>query len=125
MFATVLILFVFFFFQQPSSCAWLVCPCSSEPCGPSPPPDCLRPLGYIVLFGNASGKPAPFDVALLGLKGSLTLTRPGLPGTATDIHPLLFILCTLYIFYYILYVYFIHMYVYFAHILYILILYIF
>eukprot|EP00667_Euglena_gracilis_P014390 EG_transcript_14916 len=38
--------------------------------------DCLRPLGYIVLFGNASGKPAPFDVALLGLKGSLTLTRP-------------------------------------------------
>ena len=38
----------------------------------------LRPRGYMVLFGFASGPVAPFDPALLGVKGSLYLTRPGL-----------------------------------------------
>lgn len=40
--------------------------------------NCLRPRGYLVLFGFASGPVPPFDPALLGVKGSLFLTRPGL-----------------------------------------------
>jgi NADPH2:quinone reductase len=38
--------------------------------------DCLRPLGLMVTFGNASGTVPPFDVGVLGRKGSLYLTRP-------------------------------------------------
>ncbi len=38
--------------------------------------DCLRPLGTMVSFGNASGLVPPVDVGLLGRKGSLFLTRP-------------------------------------------------
>ncbi|WP_242395560.1 quinone oxidoreductase family protein [Anaeromyxobacter oryzisoli] len=38
--------------------------------------DCLRPLGMMVTFGNASGPVPPVDPALLGRKGSLFLTRP-------------------------------------------------
>ena len=40
--------------------------------------DCLRPLGLMVSFGNASGAPAPVDVLKLMQKGSLFLTRPTL-----------------------------------------------
>jgi NADPH:quinone reductase len=40
--------------------------------------DCLQPRGTYVGFGNASGKPEPFDVTLLSTKGSLYLTRPTL-----------------------------------------------
>lgn len=40
--------------------------------------DCLRPRGMFVGFGNASGKPEPFDMQILSLKGSLYLTRPTL-----------------------------------------------
>jgi len=40
--------------------------------------DCLRPLGLLVSFGNASGKVAPFDLGILAQKGSLYLTRPTL-----------------------------------------------
>jgi len=40
--------------------------------------DCLARRGMLVVFGNASGKPDPFDMALLGQKGSLFLTRPSL-----------------------------------------------
>jgi NADPH2:quinone reductase len=40
--------------------------------------DCLRPRGMFVGFGNASGKPEPFDMQILSLKGSLFLTRPTL-----------------------------------------------
>jgi NADPH2:quinone reductase len=40
--------------------------------------NCLRPRGYLVLFGTSSGPVPPFDPALLGVKGSLFLTRPGL-----------------------------------------------
>jgi NADPH2:quinone reductase len=38
--------------------------------------DCLRPLGMLVSFGQASGKIPPFDVGVLQAKGSLFLTRP-------------------------------------------------
>jgi NADPH:quinone reductase len=40
--------------------------------------DCLRPLGLMVTFGNASGPVPPFELALLSQKGSLYLTRPTL-----------------------------------------------
>jgi NADPH2:quinone reductase len=39
---------------------------------------CLRPRGLLALFGFSSGAVPPFDPALLGYKGSLFLTRPGL-----------------------------------------------
>jgi NADPH2:quinone reductase len=35
----------------------------------------LRPFGMMISFGNASGKVPPFDIGLLGAKGSLKLTR--------------------------------------------------
>jgi len=41
--------------------------------------DCLAPLGLMVSYGNASGPVAPFDLGVLGAKGSLYLTRPTLP----------------------------------------------
>jgi len=40
--------------------------------------DCLRPLGLLVNFGNASGPVPPFDLGLLAQKGSLYATRPTL-----------------------------------------------
>jgi NADPH2:quinone reductase len=39
---------------------------------------CLEPRGMLISFGNASGKPEPFDLALLAQKGSLYVTRPTL-----------------------------------------------
>jgi NADPH2:quinone reductase len=41
--------------------------------------DCLAPLGMMVSYGNASGPVPPFDLGVLGAKGSLFLTRPTLP----------------------------------------------
>jgi NADPH2:quinone reductase len=38
--------------------------------------DSLRPMGLMVTFGNASGTVPPFDVGVLGRKGSLYLSRP-------------------------------------------------
>jgi len=38
----------------------------------------LRPRGYLVLFGGASGPVPPFDPIKLSQKGSLFLTRPTL-----------------------------------------------
>ena len=38
--------------------------------------DCLRPRGYMVLFGQSSGHTDPVDPVLLQTKGSLFLTRP-------------------------------------------------
>jgi NADPH2:quinone reductase len=38
--------------------------------------DCLRPLGLMASFGNASGPVSPFDIGMLARKGSLFLTRP-------------------------------------------------
>jgi len=40
--------------------------------------DSLRPLGFMISFGNASGPVPPFSVGLLGQKGSLKITRPTL-----------------------------------------------
>jgi NADPH2:quinone reductase len=40
--------------------------------------DCLRPLGMLVSFGQASGPIPAFDLSLLAQKGSLFLTRPTL-----------------------------------------------
>ena len=40
--------------------------------------DCLRPLGLMVSFGQASGPVGPFDAGVLAAKGSLFLTRPTL-----------------------------------------------
>jgi NADPH2:quinone reductase len=39
---------------------------------------CLRRRGMLVGFGNASGKPEPFDLARLAQGGSLYVTRPTL-----------------------------------------------
>jgi NADPH2:quinone reductase len=38
----------------------------------------LRPRGYMVLFGQSSGKVAPLDPTILNTKGSLFLTRPSM-----------------------------------------------
>ena len=40
--------------------------------------DCLRPMGMMVSFGNASGPVPPFEPGILAAKGSLFLTRPTL-----------------------------------------------
>ncbi len=40
--------------------------------------DCLRRLGMMVSYGNASGPVAPFSVAELAKRGSLFVTRPSL-----------------------------------------------
>jgi len=40
--------------------------------------DCLRPRGFMVLFGAASGPVPPLDLQLLAAKGSLYVTRPTL-----------------------------------------------
>ena len=42
--------------------------------------DCLRPLGLMVSFGNASGVVPPFDLGELTRRGSLFITRPSLFG---------------------------------------------
>jgi NADPH:quinone reductase len=44
--------------------------------------DCLRPLGMMVSFGQASGPVPPLDVLTLSAKGSLFLTRPTLGSYA-------------------------------------------
>lgn len=46
--------------------------------------DCLRPLGMIVLYGNASGPVPPIDPLVLSRKGSLFLTRPTLAHHTAD-----------------------------------------
>ena len=51
--------------------------------------DCLRPRGYIVLFGQSSGPVAPFDPGKLAAKGSLFLTRPSLAHYMLDRNELL------------------------------------
>ena len=46
--------------------------------------NCLRPRGYMVLFGAASGPAEPIDPQMLNPKGSLCLTRPGLGHYLAD-----------------------------------------
>ncbi|MGA1195375.1 MAG: quinone oxidoreductase family protein [Candidatus Latescibacterota bacterium] len=40
--------------------------------------NCLKPRGYMVFFGNASGPAPPIDPLLLSQKGSIFMTRPTL-----------------------------------------------
>lgn len=40
--------------------------------------DCLRPRGLMVTYGQSSGAIGPVDLAILGQKGSLMVTRPTL-----------------------------------------------
>ena len=40
--------------------------------------DCLKPLGMMISFGNASGPVPPFSLAELASRGSLKITRPTL-----------------------------------------------
>lgn len=50
--------------------------------------NCLRPRGYLVLYGQAGGAVEPFDPQILNQKGSLFLTRPSLgyyAATAAEI----------------------------------------
>lgn len=46
--------------------------------------DCLKPRGYLVLFGQSSGPVPPFDPGKLAAKGSLFLTRPSLAHYTLD-----------------------------------------
>jgi NADPH2:quinone reductase len=46
--------------------------------------NCLRPRGYIVLYGQSSGPVPPFNPQLLSAKGSLYLTRPNLMHYTLD-----------------------------------------
>ena len=46
--------------------------------------DCLRPRGYLALFGQSSGPVPPLNLATLGSKGSLYVTRPSLPYYTLD-----------------------------------------
>lgn len=46
--------------------------------------NCLSKLGYMVLYGNASGPVTEFNPATLGPKGSLFLTRPTLFDYTAD-----------------------------------------
>jgi NADPH2:quinone reductase len=46
--------------------------------------NCLRPRGYMVLYGQSSGPVPPLDPQVLNAKGALFLTRPTLnPYIAT------------------------------------------
>jgi NADPH2:quinone reductase len=49
----------------------------------------LKPRGYLVLFGQASGPVEPFDPQVLNRKGSLFLTRPSLGDYVADREELL------------------------------------
>ena len=51
--------------------------------------ECLRPRGYLVLFGNSSGPVPPFDLGKLAAKGSLFVTRPTLIHYASNREELL------------------------------------
>jgi NADPH2:quinone reductase len=46
--------------------------------------NCLRPRGYMVLFGQSSGAVPPLDPQTLNAKGSLYLTRPTLGHYVAD-----------------------------------------
>src|SRR6185437_8239291 len=40
--------------------------------------DCIRPHGFLISFGQASGKIPPIDLGILAAKGSLYVQRPTL-----------------------------------------------
>lgn len=47
--------------------------------------DCLRPLGLMVSFGNASGAVPPISLGQLAQKGSLYVTRPSLGAHTSSV----------------------------------------
>lgn len=51
--------------------------------------DCLRPRGMMVVYGQSSGVIEPLEINLLMRKGSLILTRPGLPDFVPNRNALL------------------------------------
>ena len=51
--------------------------------------DCLRPVGLMVSFGQASGSVPPLDISVLSAKGSLFLTRPTLMSYTAEREDLL------------------------------------
>ena len=46
--------------------------------------NCLKPRGYMVLYGQASGPVEPFNPQILNARGSLFLTRPSLGHYIAD-----------------------------------------
>jgi NADPH2:quinone reductase len=46
--------------------------------------NCLKPRGYMVLYGASSGPAPPLDPQVLAAKGSLFLTRPSLAHYSAD-----------------------------------------
>ena len=46
--------------------------------------DCLKPLGMMMSFGNASGPVPPLSIGTLAAKGSLKVTRPTLFAHTSD-----------------------------------------
>lgn len=46
--------------------------------------DCLRPLGLMVSYGQASGAVPPFDIGVLAQKGSVFLAKPTLATFVQD-----------------------------------------
>jgi NADPH2:quinone reductase len=46
--------------------------------------DCLKPRGYMVLYGQSSGAVPPIDPQILNRKGSLFLTRPTMTNYILD-----------------------------------------
>ena len=54
--------------------------------------ECIKPRGLMVAYGNASGRPEPFDVLTLAERGSLFLTRPRLNEYVVSVDDLKF--CT-------------------------------
>ena len=51
--------------------------------------NCLKPRGYMVLYGQSSGPVSEFNPQILNQKGSLFLTRPSLTHYANDREELL------------------------------------
>ncbi len=51
--------------------------------------NCLKPRGYLVLYGQSSGAVEPLDPQVLNAKGSLFLTRPTLGHYMVDREELL------------------------------------
>jgi NADPH2:quinone reductase len=58
--------------------------------------DCLRPMGYFVSFGSASGQIEAFNINILQMKGSLFATRPTLNHYAAKREDLLSIAADLF-----------------------------
>ncbi len=46
--------------------------------------ECMKPRGYVVLYGQSSGPVEPLDPQILNQKGSLFLTRPSLGHYVAD-----------------------------------------